>query len=159
MFLSIHPFLGCLYSLPNSAELMKSEFLIFKDTEKCPYVSPLDEYKCFDEIDSGRAYPLVPTEDSRKGKCNTDSIIFKVMAQLSTKLEIFFWIIHVHSWNIQADIEDKANSLEKIWASLALLLRLNLLMLTRRGASKMLRNLVRKIQDMFQFTTEIFMHM
>ena len=54
----VHPFLGCIYSLLTSPELMKSENLIFKDLENLSYVPPLDDYKCYDEIDSGTAYHL-----------------------------------------------------------------------------------------------------
>jgi len=54
----VHPFLGCIYSLLTSPELMKSENLIFKDLENLSYVPPLDDYKCCDESDSGLAYCL-----------------------------------------------------------------------------------------------------
>ena len=53
----VHPFLGCIYSLLTSPELMKSEN-IFKDLENLSYVPPLDDYKCYDEINSGTAYHL-----------------------------------------------------------------------------------------------------
>jgi len=52
----VHPFLGCIYSLLTSPELMKSENLIFKDLENLSYVPPLNDYKSYDEIDSGTAY-------------------------------------------------------------------------------------------------------
>jgi len=54
----VHPFLGCIYSLLTSPELMKSENLIFKDLENLSYVPPLNDYKSYDEIDSGTAYHL-----------------------------------------------------------------------------------------------------
>jgi len=54
----VHPFLGCIYSLLTSPELMKSENLIFKNLENLSYVPPLDDYKCYDEIDFGTAYHL-----------------------------------------------------------------------------------------------------
>ena len=55
----VHPFLGCIYSLLTSPELMKSENLIFKDLENLSCVPPLnDQYKSYDEIDSGTAYHL-----------------------------------------------------------------------------------------------------
>jgi len=37
---------------------MKSENLIFKDLENLSYVPPLNDYKSYDEIDSGTAYHL-----------------------------------------------------------------------------------------------------
>ena len=37
---------------------MKSETLIFNDLENHSYVPPLDDSKCYDEIDSGTAYHL-----------------------------------------------------------------------------------------------------
>jgi len=72
----VHPFLGCIYSLLTSPELMKSENLIFKDLDNLSYVPPLEEYKCYDEIDSGNAYHLFQQKIAEKENAVQIPLIF-----------------------------------------------------------------------------------
>ena len=72
----VHPFLGCIYSLLTSPELMKSDNLIFKDLENLSYVPPLDDYKCYDEVDSGTAYHLFQQKIAEKENAVQIPLIF-----------------------------------------------------------------------------------
>jgi hypothetical protein len=72
----VHPFLGCLYSLLTSPELMKSDLLIFKNLDNLSYVPPLDSYECYDEIDSGTAYHLFQQKIATKENAVQILLIF-----------------------------------------------------------------------------------
>ena len=72
----VHPFLGCIYSLLTSPELMKSDNLIFKNLENLSYVPPLDDYKCYDEVDSGTAYHLFQQKIAEKENAVQIPLIF-----------------------------------------------------------------------------------
>jgi len=72
----VHPFLGCIYSLLTLPESMKSENLIFKDQQNLSCVPPLDDYKCYDEIDSGIAYHLFQQKISGKKDAAQIPLIF-----------------------------------------------------------------------------------
>jgi len=74
---TVHPFLGCSYSLLTSPELMKPENLIFKNLENLSYyVPPLDDYRCYDEIDSGTAHHLFQQKIARKKDAVQIPLIF-----------------------------------------------------------------------------------
>jgi len=118
----------------------------------------LDDYKSYDEIDSGTAYHLFQQKIAEKKDAVQIPLIFFSDGTVVDKtgrhsFEPFMFTLGIFKQALRTNLW-----LGEILVSLEVTPRLNSVMLTRRQASKMFISMVRRIQDMFQIIIEIFMH-